>query len=361
MDGRARMGSFRIAVLTLSIVIVGQFASDLQAQTVRVDSGSQVGHGLMVRHQDTCFLVTARHVVEGNPIAAVRSAAPTEPGTATMQTPFWPGMDLAVGVLRGVIEGRCTLPLERLSGGLGAETVADPELVRLRDNGEVERAPIRIATTSYLTFDGVMVASEDTIYQGSSGAFAMSGDRPLGMLISTTDGRGGQFIRIEEIEPNLRRWITRRVGLTSRPVTAGVTAGAEDASAAAIPVTLVSAARPPIGSDFVPENLLGPGAYIFEPGINRIEFRVPGSEAVSLSRVVIETAADSGDALPSDITLEVSNRPDGGNWRPFHAGTMAQDGVLDLRRSAQLVRWIAITVRSAQSEGPVRIDRVQFE
>ena len=101
-------------------------ASSLDAQTVRVDSGPEVGHGLMIRHQETCYLITARHVVDGRPIASVRSAVPVEPGTATMQTPFWAGMDLAVGVLRGAIEGRCTLTLDRISGDLAAESAGKP-------------------------------------------------------------------------------------------------------------------------------------------------------------------------------------------------------------------------------------------
>lgn len=124
---------------SVTISTASLIASALDAQTVRVDSGPEVGHGLMIRHQETCYLVTARHVVDERPNASVRSAVPVESGTATMQTPFWPGMDLAVGVIRGAIEDRCALTLDRISGELAAESVSLPELVRLRDSGEVER------------------------------------------------------------------------------------------------------------------------------------------------------------------------------------------------------------------------------
>jgi hypothetical protein len=234
--------------------------------------------------------------------------------------------------------------------------------VRLRDTGEVERSPLRIAATSYLTFTGEMLRPDETLFRGSSGSFAMAGDRPLGMIVSTSpDGRTGDFIRIEEIEPNLRRWMTRRVGLEAPAATGSATGPDAAGEGDGIAVRLVSAARPPIGSEFIPENMLGAGAYIFEPGVNRMEFRIPGAESVALSRVVLETASEAGHAMPNEVRIEVSSSPEGGNWRRFGSAVMAPDGILDLRRSAQLARWVAVTVLSARAEGPVRIDRIRFE
>ena len=337
------------------------FASTSHAQTVRIDSGEQTGHGVMLRHGNTCYVVTAAHVVDASPIATVRTAAPVVAATAVIHSPFWAGMDMAVGVLHGAdILPRCTMTLRELADGvLRGDTLRAPALVRLRDSGEVERMPLRLDATGYLEFTAAPLDPEDSFWRGSSGAFAMDGAALLGMVVRTdAGGRGGHFIRIEEIGANLERWISRGVSL---PTGAAPGATGPVGAGEGLRMQLVSAQRPPIGSDHVPENLIGPGAYVFEPGRNRIVFRLSGGTAVPVSGLRLHSDPADGQTMPKAVRVEVSSTADGDRWRAFLEGEVAPDGRLHLRRSSQLARRVAVTVLSAREEGPVRIDQIVLE
>lgn len=361
------MGAIRSILgcaVAANIAAAPPLASAAGAQTVRIDAGDQSGHGLMLRHRNTCYVVTAAHVVEGQLMASVRTAAPVLGATALMQTPFWPGMDMAVGVLRGEdILPRCTVTLGQLAGAeLRGDLMRAPALVRLRDSGEVERMPLRLRETGYLEFTAAPLNPEDSLWRGSSGAFAMDGAAPLGMVVRTdAEGRTGHFIRIEEIGANLQRWITRGVGLQAVGAAPGARAAAGAAPLEGLPAQLVSALRPAIGSEHLPENLLGPGAYVFEPGRNRIVFRLSGPAAVPVSGMRLQSQPAEGQAMPMEVRVELSSAAEGERWRLFFEGEVAPDGLLEFHRSAQLARRVSVTVLSARSAGPVRIDSISFE
>ena len=93
-------------------------------------------------------------------------------------------------------------------------------------------------------------------------------------------------------------------------------------------------------------------------------FEIAGREAVSLGRVRLisdpEAALEAGQSLPKDVRVEVSSSGGSGGWRPFRSGTGGPDGVTDLSRAPTLARRIVITVTSAWSDGPMRIDAVVF-
>lgn len=134
------------------------------------------------------------------------------------------------------------------------------------------------------------------------------------------------------------------------------------AEGAGLRMQLVSAQRPPIGSDHVPENLIGPGAYVFEPGRNRIEFRLSGGTAVPVSGLRLHSDPGDGQTMPKAVRVEVSSTAEGDDrWRSFLEGEVAPDGRLHLRRSSQLARRVAVTVLSAREDGPVRIDQIMLE
>ncbi len=348
------------AILTAFLVCA---TTGAPAQTVALRGGGGEGHGLMIRSGGACYLLTPRHVVGEAPAASARSAAPVATGRAFVERPFWEGMDLAIGVLRGALEARCELGLQALAGETRLEAGGAGELVSLRPSGEVERRPMRVSDSGYLTLEAEFTRPEDEVFEGISGSFLFIGARPAGMAIEALGQRSARFIRVEEIHAAAARWIGRRGAVFTQSVAPEEAAGLE-ARAPELEARPERAA-PALSAAFAVANALkdGPQAYVFAPqGPNRMAFRLEGEGARSLTRAAIMTDPEGGHALPRAILVEVSSREDGGGApRFFASGNMGPDGVFDQKRSPVLARWVFVTISSAWTEGPVRIDRIRFE
>ena len=333
-------------------------SNPLFAQVVRVESGSEVGHGFLVTHGGGCYVITPRHVTGTNRTSIIKTATPMLTATAVMQAPFWEGMDLAIGVVQAAgLQGYCRIPLSQIDQELSVDAGQPMHLLRMRDSGEVERLPLEFEDAGYLTFTSRMARIEDSFFRGTSGAFAFVGERPMGMVVTTTDGRAGQFIRIEEIHKNIARWVQRSVRLgTEAPVSTTSPIGD------GMRIVLHSVTQPPLSSDVVPENMLGEGAYVFPAGRNQIIFRIPGVTAGALSQLELRSDPQSDYALPRQIRIEVSTaREPTTGWRHFAEVEMTPDGVGAIERSAQLARWVRLTVETAQGFGAIGIETVSME
>ncbi|VDC33592.1 hypothetical protein XINFAN_03905 [Pseudogemmobacter humi] len=331
----------------------------IAAQTVRIESAGETGHGFLIHHAGLCWVILPRHVAGDSRRVTVFSGAPVVHSPALIETPFWEGMDLAIGQLRGAVEERCTAGLPLISGEVRAGTGGEVHLQRLRSSGEVERIPMQITRTDYLTLEAMVTKPGEELFKGSSGAFLFEGDRPIGMITEALTPTEGRFIRIEEIGQNIARRISRQAA----PVAAG--GGAVSAPEAPDSVGLafeaVSAILPPLTPDQGEANLTGPGLYAFSLSRpNRIAFRVRGEAAAILSRVRIRATDEEGFAVPRDITVEVAADGAGQRARPFAMGVMGPDGTLELTGAATSARWVYVTIRSAWDEAPVGIDAVSF-
>lgn len=338
--------------LTLAI---GLLASNfVYGQIVIVESGPETGHGFLTQHGSVCYLITPLHVTSTRRVATVKTAAPMRSATAIMEAPFWEGLDLAVGTVRTEGLGDyCRVPLTQLDQALAAENAEPLHLVRMLGTGEIERLPLEFQEATYLTFHASLARIEDDFFRGTSGAFAMAGDRPMGMVIETADGRSGRFIRIEEIHQNVGRWVQRSIRLPTASIAQPVE------MSEGMRIVLHSVTQPPLSSDVVPENMLGAGTYVFPAGRNQIIFRIPGVQPVGLSRIEVRSDPDADYALPKQIAVEISTaaEPNAG-WRRFAESEMAPDGVFSINRSQQLARWVRITVKTAQEVGAIGVSAV---
>lgn len=349
----------RLAKTSGILALAALLACPAQAQVASVTAGAQVGHGYMVRSAGTCYVLLPRHVAAGERLVTLRTAAPVAVGQAWVETPFWEGLDLAIGVVRGDATRRCDVRASELVQGATTRLRDGAlELVRLRASGEVERLPMRVSQTHYLTFDATLTQPGAELYQGTSGALVFAGGVPVGMAIEAPTPTEGRFVHMEEIHLNTARWLARRSGAF-----AADTRPAPTVQPAGFAVELVEASAPAISAEHSAERLLGDGAYVFQPqGPNRLLFRVTGDAAVTVSQVSLQSQPDAGHALPRDIRVDVSSRHEPGPpYRFFASGQMGPDGKFEQKRSPTMARWIQVTIESAWSEGAVRVDGVGFE
>lgn len=335
------------------------------AQVVAVDSGvdeggdRQTGHGFLIAHEGGCFVLMPRHVAAGQRRVTVSSAAPVITGTASVETPFWEGLDLAIGAVRGAIEERCEATIDTLTGAIRPELGAVPRLVRLRPNGEVEEPPMRtIGAPLYLTFDAEMVEQGDELFKGTSGAMLHVGGQPVGMVVETLSLTDGRFVRIEEVAMNASRWLDRRGGAFATE-----TAPPPAVQASGMAVELVTASATPIAPETGPDALLGAGAYVFAPELPaQLVFRIVGEEAAPLSRVRLLSEPEAGQAIPRDVLIAVTTQAEPVALRPFgRTFRMGTDGVLEAQAGLTTARWVVVTILTAWDDGPVRVDDARFD
>ncbi|MDF2142931.1 hypothetical protein [Paenirhodobacter sp. CAU 1674] len=327
------------------------------AETVTVDNGSEKGHGLVFREGGVCWVIMPRHVAGEQGKVTLYSAAPVVYSGARLETPFWPGMDLAIGVVRGAIEKRCTTPLSALNSASQPETGARVQLLRLRPSGEPERLDMIVTNSTYLTLDARLVDGSADLFKGTSGSFLFDAEKPVGMVVEALSATEARFIRIEEIYQNVARRVARSSGYAQARAPAPTEPPAPDALA----FELIEAGLPPIAPQFGEDNLTGPGSYVFrltQP--NRIAFRAVDGQVVTLSglRITADPEAEAG--LPRDIQIDVSSAPDGARTRSVYSGQMPPDGLLDVAISGTRVLWVFVTVRSGWDRAEIGLDAVSF-
>lgn len=340
------------AMLTASVL----FATGLSAQVVAVKSSKESGFGFMFRHLETCYVILPSHVAADERRITVLTAAPVANAEARIETPFWEGLDLAIGPLRGTAVEQCTDTIASLGGSARPEVGGKLELVRLRPSGEVERVPMRFATTSFLTLEAEITTDSDELYQGTSGAMLFQDDAPVGMAVVSTSPKRGTFVRIEQISANISLWLNRRSGVfSSEPE-------AETTDTKGLPFEVVSSLIEPVSPQYSATNLRGPGQYIFKPSrANRITLLVTADGDIALSRVRVQSNPDAGYALPRGLRVEVSTAGPDDVGRDFLKGEMATDGTFDVRRSPSRARWVFVTIDSAWSAGPIAVEEVVLE
>ena len=326
------------------------------AQTVAVTNGiGAQGFGWMFRHGGACYVALPRHVAGPTPRLTVTSAAPVTVGSATAILPFWDGVDLALAVLRGGIEPRCTETLDRMEPSRRARAAASARLHRLSPTGEEERVALRITRRDYLTLEAEVSDAGQSVYQGTSGAFAFAGDEPIGMAITSDDPVRLRLMRTEEIAMNLRRYLDEQG--------AAFVADARTAPEArpdGIPLDVISASVAPVAPDLGPENVVGPGDYVFRAQRGaEIVLKIRGGNAVAVRRLTITTEPDPDRTLPKSVLILSDAGESGTRLREWTRGTVAPDGTFDTGTKApRNVRWLKIVVLSTWAGGSAAIGDV---
>lgn len=328
-----------------------------EAQTVAVTNGmGEKGFGWMFDHAGSCYAVMPRHVAGPFPKVTVTSAAPVANGQGTVIRPFWDGLDLALAVVRGGIEQRCTESLERLSPSRRAQSTVEAKLHRLSPTGEEEHVALRITGRDYLTLTGEIAEMGAEIYQGTSGAFAFAGAEPIGMAIKSDNPQHGTFMRAEEIALNLGRFLKEQGAAFAQESQAEVV----PVEVGGIPLRFVSASAPPVAPQFGPENTLADGFYVFAPQrVMELLYRVEGDGPVGMSQVRLRTPMADGYALPRRVIVMTSANRNQGRFLEWSRGEMALDGLYDTGPMGQRnVLWLKIRILDARSDGPLAIAEI---
>ncbi|HAE46041.1 MAG: hypothetical protein CMO30_21460 [Tistrella sp.] len=345
-----------LSALALSAI----YGTSAQAQTVSVKNGEgENGFGWMFGQAGTCYAVMPRHVAGIFPRVTISTAAPVQTGTGTVIAPFWEGIDLAIAVVRGIEEDRCTERLDTLNIDSAGRRAAEASLLRLSPSGEEERVPLHIMRRDYLTLEARIEGGRE-IMQGTSGAFAFVGETPIGMAYASADPGQATFMRSEEILINLRRFLNEQGAAYAAPSAAVTLQPADPSARGGLQLVVANSSTPPINPRFAPENLAGDGVFVYDgvPGA-RIVFGFATGDVAAVQRLRITAPTTAGYALPRTIIVQYSLDAEGRRFREWTRGQMAPDGLFDTGQMApRNMRWVALTILDAWSTGPVVIDEV---
>lgn len=327
------------------------------AQPVHVEAGGGYGQGYLFGHDGACWLATAKHLLgEGGNFAVTLAGQPPLRGTGEAAAPFWEGLDLALGIVRGEARSACTTTFADLARpwtrGMAAAALRLPYVW---PDGAVDSAAMRIIDLpDHKSFVAAFTDGAPA-FPGRSGSFLLAGERLAGMVVTEPAGDAHGFVRIEEIAMNAERWITARgesLIAAAEPATvrqqAGFAVAIDSSGSTLTPATL--------GSD--PETVLSGDTPFLFTGTGRIVLRVADGSLQELRGVRIETGGT--EARPKAITVEIDAKAEGPlvpAW--FWSGTMDQAGQFDTgERAPRRMRRVVITVSSAWGAGPRRIDRI---
>ncbi len=325
------------------------------------------GQGYVFRYGNACWLVTAAHLFEGadeswTDFHLSMPGTPALTGYGVAVTPFWPGFDVAVGVVRGEAGQACTARFEDVDVAWTNATPAGRlQLPFVHEDGTVERSAMRITDVpdhkSFLAefSDGARA------FDGRSGSFLASSGRLAGMVITKpeTDAAGHTLtnahglIRIEEIAMNLKRYLKAR-GVDLAAAAAPVRAQQQ----ADFAIEVQSSTLEPAGLRTSPENVLIDGMPFLFRGTGRIILRVADGSLQEIRGVRISSSGP--EASPKAISIDIDTNTQGPfipKW--FYSGTMDETGTFDTgARAPRQMRRVAISISSAWGGDPRRIDEI---
>lgn len=346
-----------MTVATFLLMLFVSYPHATKAQSVSIQNGlGEFGFGWMFGRSGTCYIIMPRHVAGPFPRVTVSTEAPVENATATVIAPFWPGIDLALGVARGPIGDRCSSELDTLAETRLTASAHQADLLRLTPTGEVTRSSLKLADRTYLTFTGTLQTDDAAIGQGTSGAFAYVDGRPIGMAITSDDHSRALFIRSGEILIHIKRYLDEQGGAflaSPEPEPAG-----QDEDVNALPLRVLESAIRPINPQFAPENLVGPGHFVFSPQ-RRMQVIVGFDEITPVSRLVIRSSPQPGQTSPKSILLNWSLEGEGAGFRSWLRGEMGADGVFDTGLVAQRNLWrLEVIMLDAWGSGDITLDEI---
>ena len=349
--------------LAAILTALGLAVAPAAAQEVAVSGANGAGQGYIFRHGGACWLVTAAHLFdEWGDFSLSTSGTPPVTGHGEAAAPFWPGFDVATGVVRGEASDACVTTFSDLDVGWTQSTpLGQMWLALVHQDGSIDRSAMRVVDVPDHKFFIAEFTDGAPAFNGRSGSFLSASGHLAGMVItkpnSDTAGRtldnAHGFIRIEEIAMNLKRYLDARgVSLAekARPV--------ESMQDAGFAVVVQSSTLEPAGLGTTAENVLIDDTPFLFRGTGRIVLGVADGNVEDLRGVRI--VSKGPEAQPKAITIDIDSNPDGPfvpNW--FWSGTMDQAGIFDTgERAPRRMRRIAITVSSSWGGDPRRIDQI---
>lgn len=322
----------------------------------------EIGQAYLSHYGARCLAVVPTHVVEesGDVAAFLREGQDGLLGESNTFADL--GDDLSVATLTGGISGDCgysTLAVSRAVGSrIRANAIASVRSVN--GDGSIAQLSVTIVDDDGHTYLRVQPTNDvNQLRKGLSGSLLMSGDTPIGMLLSVNARFGvGKVIRFDKMFDKIDTHVVggNSSAAVSAPATRSAAAIAADAPAeasgeitswSAMPVSAEHRASNLVATDNSPEWI----AQIDEWPVV-IEMDVPG-DRIAIVGVELDGAgiADTG-TLPATVELMVSATESGRRWRSVSGGAVNySEGVARIQFAPSWARQVRLVISGTAGGG----------
>ena len=343
-------------------------AVDASAQQALVrsysDTNREIGQAYLSHYADRCLAILPTHVVaEAGDIAAfLREGTAPLLGESTSIADL--GDDLSVAEVSGGIAADCgysTMAVSRaVAGRIRANALASVRSVN--GDGSIAQLSVTIIDDDGSRFLRVQPTNSDNqLRKGQSGSLLVSGDTPIGMLLSVDARFGvGKVIRLDAMFGKIDRYVSGGAAASATSSTPSEAVAAPLQTAAGQPDingAITSWSALPIDADHRAGNLVAgddspPWVAQVEQWPVEIEMDLPG-ERVAIVGIVFDgrNVTDAG-TLPATIELLVSSADSGRRWRSVSGGSLVfTDGTASIAIAPSWARHLRLSIRSAANGG----------
>ena len=322
----------------------------------------EIGQAYLSHYGERCVAVLPTHVVEeaGDIAAFLREGSDGLLGESSTFANL--GDDVSVADLAGGISGDCGYSTLAVSRAVGSRIKANAiaSIRSVNGDGSIAQLSVTIVDDDGHTFLRVQPTNDmNQLRKGLSGSLLMSGDTPIGMLLSVNARFGvGKVIRFDRMFDKIDTFFadgddrpasTASASQGAAAVTSTPPAKTEGAitSWSAMPIDAQHRASNLVATDDSPEWIAEIDAW---PVV--IEMDVAGGR-VAIAGVELDGAgiADAG-MLPATVELMVSATESGRRWRSVWGGALTySDAVARIQVAPSWARHVRLVISSTTGGG----------
>lgn len=324
------------------------------------NSALEIGQGYLSHYGDRCLAILPTHVAKeaGDIAAFLREGSASLLGESVAISDL--GDDVSVADVAGGITSDCgysTMAVSRaVASRIRANAVASIRSVN--GDGSIAQLSVTIVDDDGERFLRVQPTNDlNQLRKGQSGSLLMSGDTPIGMLLSVNARFGvGKVIRLDRMFEKVDSFVSGdSAGAVSTaamvPTKPAVTSQPDKSGAitswSALPIDAEHRAGNLVANDTSPPWIASVDAWPVD-----IEMDLPG-DRIAIVGIELDGrgVADSG-TLPAMVELMVSGSESGRRWRSVSGGAINfDDGVATIRIAPSWARHIRLVINSAADGG----------
>ena len=320
----------------------------------------EIGQGYLSHYGDRCVAILPTHVAkEAGEIAAfLREGSEALLGESVAVSDL--GDDVSVADVSGGITSDCGYSTLAVSRAVGSRIKANAlaSVRSVNGDGSIAQLSVTIIDDDGERFLRVQPTNDmNQLRKGQSGSLLMSGDTPIGMLLSVNARFGvGKVIRLDAMFDKVDRFVSggnARVASTASlaPAQSAVKPQPEKSGAitswSALPVDAQHRAGNLVANDESPPWIANVDSWPVD-----IEMDLPGGR-IAIAGIELDGrgVTDIG-TLPATVELMVSGSESGRRWRSVSGGAIVFDnGVAKIAIAPSWARHIRIVISSAANGG----------
>ena len=354
------MSTYR-TIAALGLLVAGVPSQAQQALVRSYENPSlEIGQAYLSHYGPRCLAILPTHVVEeaGDVAAFLREGHDGLLGESTAFADL--GDDVSVADVTGGVTSSCGYSTVAVSRDVGSRIRSNAlgSIRSINGDGTVAQLSVTIIDDDGQRLLRVQPTNDlNQLRKGQSGSLLMSGDTPIGMLLSV-DARFdvGTVIRLDAMFEKIDDFVRQE----NRSAAAGHERTAPASAAAAVATSdgaITSWSALPVDAAHRAANLVAAGSEPeWQAAVDQwpvaIELDLPGDRVAIAGFELDATGIIDTGLLPATVEIMVSSTEDGRRWRSaWGGGLIFVDGVATIQVAPSWARHVRLVISNAANGG----------